>query len=267
MTLIRFYNTIILFFSFSIMVAQDPPANNSYQTATELTVYEGVCGTPTQGDLTHATNTNNSDYSSGCMDDYYGVWAYADVWYKSTVPSSGELSLKTDAVTGYEEAQYGHIVVAYTLSNSTLTEIGCNYSTSGSNLDDDLFSLIELTGRTAGEEIYFMFVNLYQIESDSGSTKYLGPFTICAWNPTTASIAEKPSFALHYSNPIGNRLRLESDTEIQTLRVFDLMGKEVLRKTPNQQKLMLNTYTLAPGAYLLRVETTEGQQTVKLIKK
>ena len=36
------------------------------------------------------------------------------------------------------------------------------------------------------------------------------------------------------------------------------MGKEVLHKTPQQQKLTLNTYALAPGAYLLRVETPEG---------
>lgn len=48
------------------------------------------------------------------------------------------------------------------------------------------------------------------------------------------------------------------ENEIETLRVFDLMGKEVLHKTPQQQKLTLNTFTLAPGAYLLRVETPEG---------
>ncbi|RPG60446.1 MAG: T9SS C-terminal target domain-containing protein [Flavobacteriaceae bacterium TMED81] len=60
---------------------------------------------------------------------------------------------------------------------------------------------------------------------------------------------------------------VETPYQIETLRVFDLMGKQVLHKTPNQQKLTLNTFTLAPGAYLLRVETPEGEQTVKLIKK
>ena len=57
------------------------------------------------------------------------------------------------------------------------------------------------------------------------------------------------------------------ENEIETLRVFDLMGKEVLHKTPQQQKLTLNTFTLAPGAYLLREETPEGEQTVQLLKK
>jgi hypothetical protein len=57
------------------------------------------------------------------------------------------------------------------------------------------------------------------------------------------------------------------ENEIETLRVFDLVGKEVLHKTPQQQKLTLNTFTLAPGAYLQRVETPEGEQTVQLLKK
>lgn len=57
------------------------------------------------------------------------------------------------------------------------------------------------------------------------------------------------------------------ENEIETLRVFDLVGKEVLHKTPQQQKLTLNTFTLAPGAYLLRVETPEEEQTVQLLKK
>lgn len=41
----------------------------------------------------------------------------------------------------------------------------------------------------------------------------------------------------------------------------------VLHKTPQQQKLTLDTYIFVPGVYLLRVETPEVQQTVKLIKK
>ena len=57
------------------------------------------------------------------------------------------------------------------------------------------------------------------------------------------------------------------ENEIERLRVFDLMGKVVLHKTPQQQKLTLNTFTLTPGAYLLQVETPEGEQTVQLLKK
>ena len=93
-------------------------------------------------------------------------------------------------------------------------------------------------------------------------------FYVCAFDPSTLDLpqTQKPLLS-YYSNPVGNRLSVESPYQIQSLRVFNLVGKEVLHKTPNQQKLTLNTYTLASGAYLLRVETTEGQQTVKLLKK
>jgi len=49
--------------------------------------------TQTQGDLTNATNSNDFDISSGCIDTYYNSsQSYADVWYKATVPSFGKLT-------------------------------------------------------------------------------------------------------------------------------------------------------------------------------
>jgi hypothetical protein len=72
---------------------------------------------------------------------------------------------------------------------------------------------------------------------------------------------------VYYSNPAGNRLAIESPYQIRSFVIYDLDGREVLGKQPDKQKLTLNTYTLSTGAYLVRIETPEGQQTVKLIKK
>lgn len=71
----------------------------------------------------------------------------------------------------------------------------------------------------------------------------------------------------YYSNPVGNRLRIESPYQIQSLTIHDLAGREVLTKSPLKQKLWLNTYSLSSGVYLLKVQTAEGEQTVKLVKK
>lgn len=265
MNLSRFFNAIVLFFSFSILVAQEaPPPNNTYLTATILTVQPSSCSTQTPGDLTHATNSNDTDYSSSCIDNLYVVkFAYADVWFKATVPSSGKLTIETSAVS--RSALSDTVIVAYTLSGDTLTEIGCN-----DDRDSGRFSKIELTGKDVGTEIYVMVVEYNnQAGYDGGSGTNLGPFNICAFDPEgTLGLPQtsKPLLS-YYSNPVGNRLAVESPYEIQALSVFDLMGKEVLHITPKRQKLTLNTHTLAPGAYLLGVKTTEGQQTVKLIKK
>ena len=252
---IRFFYTTILFFSFSFLVAQ-APSNNTYQTATTLIVQSGSCSTQTEGDFTHATASGISPIPGSCLLNDRND-SPLDVWFKATFPSSGKLTIQTSAVSG-SVLNYTRLFV-YTLIDGTLTISYC-VNSSG-------FSKLELTEQTENTVIYFRVAegeNLYGYY-----TNRLGPFNICAYDPDgTLDFPQTPKPLLsYYSNPVGNRLSVESPYQIETLRVFDLMGKEVLHKTPQQQKLTLDTYTLAPGAYLLRVETPEGEQTVKLVKK
>lgn len=139
---IRCFSAILVFFSFSILLAQDPPANNTYQTATTLTVQDGSCTSQTQGDLTHASSSNNLNYLS--QDCFYGndyVTEYAAVWYKVIVPSSGEFTIETSAFP--DSSVSDTVMVAYTLSEDVLTEIDC--ADDGSDLGN--FSKIELSGK------------------------------------------------------------------------------------------------------------------------
>ena len=73
--------------------------NNTYQTATELIVQSELCSDQAQGDLSYATNTNDMDYRSYCL-DFDKSFPYADVWYKATVPSSGNLTIQTSSAEG-----------------------------------------------------------------------------------------------------------------------------------------------------------------------
>ena len=252
---IRFFSTIIVFFSFSILVAQ-APSNNNYQNAIELTVQPGSCSTQTQGDLTHATASGISPIPVSCLLTNRND-SPLDVWFKATVPSSGKLTIETSAVSG--SVLNDTRLFIYTLIDGTLTLSDC--------VNSGGFSKLELTEQTENTVIY---IRVAEGENIYGYyTKRLGPFNICAYDPDgTLDFPQTPKPLLsYYSNPVGNRLSVESPYQIERLRVFDLMGKEVLHKTPQQQKLTLDTYTLAPGAYLLRVETPEGEQTVKLVKK
>ena len=116
------FSTILFVTLSASLFAQDPPTNDSYQTATALTVQAGACSDQTQGDLTYATNSNNSDYSSSCLNldyDSSSPVAYADMWYKATVPSSGNLVIETSAVFGSPLSDT--ILVAYTLNEGVLT--------------------------------------------------------------------------------------------------------------------------------------------------
>ena len=179
------------------------------------------------------------------------------MWYKATVPSSGKLNVAVTNPTGSSV----FISVAYTESEGILTDVACATT---SKISFDTF--ISLGSLLEGTEVFFMVADE---DKTQGYSRGANTFNICAYDPYgTLDSPQTPKPLLsYYSNPVGNRLSAESPYNIQSLTVYDHVGREVLHKTPQQQKLTLDTYTLATGAYLLRVETPEGQQTVKLIKK
>ncbi|MGB2369847.1 MAG: T9SS type A sorting domain-containing protein [Flavobacteriaceae bacterium] len=259
MTLIRFFTTLI-FLTFSYQLAAQAPTNDNPANAIELTVQTESCSgnnTATAGTFANATHSGETYNSIGCTGS--SVTNPVDLWYKVETPSSGRFGMYADGDVFSGEPSL--TAVFFTESGGVYTRFDCS---------DDVYSTdpFEISGRSSGELIFIQVLSndeLWGYGSDLSTLEY----DICAYHPDGTldlSQTQKP-LLLYYSNPVGNRLSVESHYQIETLRVFDLTGKQVLHKTPNQQKLTLNTFTLAQGAYLLRVETPEGQQTVKLIKK
>lgn len=266
MALARLFNTIILFFLFSILVAQDPPANDDPSGAIEITVHSASScpsdqeTTGTYTDATFSSSVSFPDKSEKCISDGGAdPLEPVDVWYKATVPSSGSFSVKVESLG---DGETGTSLIAYTYdsTSTTYTKIKCDGDGSSAKQFD-------FSDRTAGEVIYFRVIpNSSTFVYDAGLPSSL---TICAWDSSSLDIetSNPTSLLSYYSNPVGNHLVVESPYEIQSLSVYDLRGKAVLHKTPNQQNLRLQTYMLAAGAYVLRVETPAGQQNVQLIKK
>ena len=182
------------------------------------------------------------------------------MWYKATVPGSGKLTIETSEVSG--SATNSTTIVAYTLSEGTLTEIGCDYFSGVGSA----FSKLELSDQAENTVVYVMVTEFRDSAGYHDNNR--GPFYICALDPTTLDFphGEKPLLS-YYSNPVGNRLSIESPYQIQSLAIYDLGGREVLSKQPDKQKLTLDTYSLSAGVYMLSVQTAEGDQTVKLVKK
>lgn len=105
--------------------------------------------------------------------------------------------------------------------------------------------------------------------NDGTLNNFLLSSTSSNWVDFSSLFVQTPKRRMlsYYSNPVGNRLRLESPYKIQSLAIYDLFGREVMAKSPQKQNLWLNTYSLSSGVYMLNVQTAEGQQTVKLVKK
>ena len=244
-----------LFMLFTIVAVAQPTASQSDHVYA-LEVSAGSCQSPVSSSSSSDISANLITSSLGVSCVSGGGASYYAIWLSVVAPDSGKLSFVTGRSSTYAFNIY---TTLYSKNqNDEYTEVLCQHND---------ISTVTASNLSPGETYYLQLVDFDDYRYDSKEIEK--GFYACAFDPDgTLDLpqTQKPLLS-YYSNPVGNRLSVESPYQIQTLRVFDLMGKEVLRKTPNQQKLMLNTYTLAPGAYLLRVETAEGQQTVKLIKK
>lgn len=70
-----------------------------------------------------------------------------------------------------------------------------------------------------------------------------------------------------YPNPVENQLNLRAETPIENLKVYTILGQEVLQKSPNTLEAQLQTQNLPTGIYLIKVTLQGVQKSYKIIKK
>ena len=67
-------------------------------------------------------------------------------------------------------------------------------------------------------------------------------------------------------NPFGDRLEVESKSDMEMLELSDMKGRMVMRRECNATRATLTTAGLPEGVYLLRIRTTEGVTTRRVVK-
>ncbi|MDY8137856.1 leucine-rich repeat domain-containing protein [Aquimarina sp. 2201CG5-10] len=68
-----------------------------------------------------------------------------------------------------------------------------------------------------------------------------------------------------YPNPVTDMVYIRSEEEIQTVRLYSILGEEI--KVNNQDKSKIDVSFLSKGVYFLIIETDKGKGTQRLIKK
>ncbi len=67
-----------------------------------------------------------------------------------------------------------------------------------------------------------------------------------------------------YPNPLtGDMLNITSDQQIQSIRIYNLLGEEILNTSSNR----INTRGIPPGTYLISIQTNEGSASLKFVKQ
>ena len=88
-----------------------------------------------------------------------------------------------------------------------------------------------------------------------------------AYKGTPLGINEVNSFSVvTYPNPVENTLNVSAGISIDSVSIFDITGREVLRAKPNATAFGLDVADLNKGLYLVTVKAGKQELTTKLVK-
>ncbi|HEX5151303.1 MAG TPA: T9SS type A sorting domain-containing protein [Parafilimonas sp.] len=149
------------------------PPNDTCAAAENLTVGSGTCTSSKIGSLYNSNATPGLSRPL-CTSTFPLL---NDVWYKVTIPASGNVVVQTSATTSYVNDL---ILQAYSGSCAALTEIACDDNGNADPWPSSNHGRISLTGRSPGETIFVRVV------PKTGNN--LGQFSICAFDETATGL-------------------------------------------------------------------------------
>lgn len=109
-----------------------------------------------------------------------------------------------------------------------------------------------------------------------GTTSYLDPCTGASFGQAedytisvaTLAVSDVAKNSLKvYPNPVVDMMNVESAAKVKSVSVYDATGKLVSSNVMNAVKSQVNLSKLTAGAYVVTIETENGTQSVKIIKK
>jgi hypothetical protein len=220
-----------------------PPANNDCSGAIDVPVTASC--SPVTGSNVAATDSGIPD--PGCA-NYQG----GDVWFKTTVPSDGNVDIETTSVSGSSLSDTGMAV--YSGDCNSLSLIECN-DDGGSGF----FSKVSLTGRTPGEIIY---IRVWEYGNNT-----TGDFGVCAYNPNVSVEEVNALGFVFYPNPASDELFLSAGQSIERVQVTNLAGQVLINIEPGTDNYKMDISGLPAGMYLMTVQVDGKTGTYRLIKK
>lgn len=231
-----------------------PPSNDDCGTATSIVQETGI---PDAASATGTAGTINGATDSGLAAEVCNSFtgnANDDVWYSFE-------ALTADVNITFEVFAFDAVVQLYEGTCGALVNIGCADDTvTGSPAVEE----VNATGLTPGTTYYVRIYQYGSAATDAGDI-----FDVKIWSPTTlsnGSIENQNSFTF-YPNPVNNKLTLNAINNIQKVAVYNMLGQEVMRATPNNLQGELDMSSLQSGAYFVKVSINDVTETIRIIKR
>ena len=119
-------------------------------------------------------------------------------------------------------------------------------------------------GFSSAHLFQWKFETFMQVVTDPGIV-YVDNI-ILTQNPLSVNGFETAQFRV-FPNPTNGNWNISSRTIINTIAVYDILGKQVLTFAPNTITTIIDASSLKSGMYFAKIQGVSGSSTVKLIKE
>ncbi|OUS00713.1 hypothetical protein A9Q86_08100 [Flavobacteriales bacterium 33_180_T64] len=229
------------------VAATPPPANDVCASAEALALTVTTAGT-TVG----ATQTGSQEQPT-C--DLFGV--IADVWYSVTVSGGlNDLNIVT-VITG--DSDQANVAVYTSCSGLQADQLGCSDANGGETLT--------VTGLVDGTYYVRVWSDGNAPAPPTSSDRTEGTFNITADATLSVNSLENENAFTYFPNPVKNELQLNAQKEIQNVIVYNMLGQQVVKMTPNTVETAIDMNGLSQGAYFVQVTIGGITETVRIVKK
>ncbi|WP_223033255.1 T9SS type A sorting domain-containing protein [Hanstruepera marina] len=238
--------------SFTSESAPPPPGNDDCAGAVALTPGVAFADNAINGNNESATASEVGDPTipaPGCS-SYLG----GDVWYSVVVPADGNLTIETNGNPVGNGGDTGMAV--YSGACGSLALVACDDDAS----DDGFYSLISISDTNlAGQTLY---VRIFEYGNND-----IVFFQISAYSATlSVDDFENTSIFTYYPNPVSNTLTLNAQKDIQNIVVYNMLGQQVMKATPDAVSSEVDMSSLKTGSYFVQVTIDDTVETIRIIK-
>jgi hypothetical protein len=85
--------------------------------------------------------------------------------------------------------------------------------------------------------------------------------------PALSTPGFEKSVLKYYPNPVTDILHLNHAIDISAIKIYNMLGQEVLTKNTSGNEAAINMGAFTAGTYLIKVITGNGEKMIKVIKK
>lgn len=147
------------------------------------------------------------------------------------------------------------------VQGQTLADLVINVE-SGAELvwysDVDLTTEIPATTELADQTTYYVTQVIYGCQSEA--------LAIFVEITLSTSVYDKELF-ISYPNPVQDILNISYSKEIIAIEVTNMLGQSLISKTVNSTEIQLDMTGLQAGNYLVKINTHETSQIIKIVKQ